>query len=94
MRTSNSFSVWCGMALSAVVLLGSVPSSATWSSAPRHMVFADFNGDGFADLAALSSGGVRVRYGGPTGLTAAGNQFVKGIFAPLGLRRGTRCGGL
>src|SRR5918992_988085 len=51
----------------------------------RQSLFADFNGDGFSDLAAgagaehvdgvADAGAVHVIYGSPNGLTAAGDDF-------------------
>jgi VCBS repeat protein/FG-GAP repeat protein len=46
---------------------------------------ADFNGDGFGDLAAGASGErkVNVIYGSSVGLTESGNQLLEGYSAPL-----------
>ena len=73
--------------LSALMLIGAgTPAIALdRSTATPGFVRADFDGDGFADLAVgvpgedvgtvADAGAVNVIYGGPTGLTAAGNQL-------------------
>ena len=61
---------------------GGATAAAAMPSEGRHL-HADFNGDGFADLAvgvpfedqaATNDGAVNVIYGGPGGLSAAGNE--------------------
>jgi hypothetical protein len=62
---------------------------------------ADFNGDGFGDLAvgvpghASQAGGVHVLYGSPTGLTDTGNQFFSQNTAGIsgGEEANDNCGG-
>jgi hypothetical protein len=73
--------------LSALVLIGAgTPAMGLdGSTATPDVVRADFNGDGFADLAVgvpgedvgtvVDAGAVNVIYGSPRGLTAAGNQL-------------------
>ncbi len=65
--------------------VGGVVATGSGSPEPRGDASADFNGDGYHDLAigapnedigsATDAGAVNVLYGGPTGLGTAGNQI-------------------
>lgn len=76
-----------GPCLGAVILWSVVMVWAGWpgNAAAAARVWADFNGDGFADLAigiplengiggSRDAGAVQVLYGSPSGLQAVGNQ--------------------
>ena len=76
-----------GPCLGAVILWSVVMVWAGWpgNAGVAARVWADFNGDGFADLAigiplengiggSRDAGAVQVLYGSPSGLLAAGNQ--------------------
>lgn len=76
-----------GPCLGAVILWSVVVVWAGWpgNATAAARIWADFNGDGFADLAigiplendiggSRDAGAVQVLYGSPSGLRAAGNQ--------------------
>jgi hypothetical protein len=75
--TISVFSLWAGSAVSADDDNGNDNGESAW---------ADFNGDGFSDLAvgtccedvagAADAGAINVIYGSEDGLTAEGNQFI------------------
>jgi hypothetical protein len=68
-----------------VMLLGALLLAIPPGLAAQSRVYADFNGDGFADLAVgvpnedvgsiVDAGGVNVLYGSASDLSATGNQF-------------------
>jgi hypothetical protein len=84
MRRDLTAGVGAVMALASSVLTAAPMLAAVPQARGSGSLSADFNGDGFADLAigvpledfaATDDGGVNVIYGTSTGLNAAGNQF-------------------